>query len=225
MEFILPISKKTVNMNPMRMKEEKLLTDKKLLKAGSNIDHLLLSCIEDISGEKPTERAVLDLLSGDRSFLLYHLRIMSYGAEYETEEICPHCKKTTSYTFDLEELLEDGTIKVTGEPECGLTKDVTMSDGSIVTVTALDGHRERRLKGKGEDITMMDITLASMKAINGEAVTTAAMENWIGKDLKAIRKAGSDVSGGLIPLIRAECGHCDREHDLMFTASPSFFIR
>lgn len=225
MEFTLPISKKVVQMNPMRMKEEKILTDKKKLKAGTNIDHLLVSCIASIDGEKPTERVVLDLPSGDRSFLLYHLRIMSYGEEYETEEICPHCNKPTRYTFDLEELLESGRIKVTGAPEGGLTKDVTMSDGSVVTVTALDGHRERRLKMKGENLTTLDITLASMKAINGEAVTTAAMENWIGKDLKAIRKAGGDVSGGLIPLVRVECEHCDREHDLMFTASPSFFIR
>ena len=225
MKFILPISKKEILIEAMRMKEEKILTDKKMLKAGSNIDNLLISCITSIDGEKPTEKKILDMLSGDRSYLLYHLRIMSYGSEYETDENCPYCKKNTHYVFDLENLIEDGKIKITGEPEGGLEKNITVSDGSIVTVTALDGHRERRLKTKGENITTMDMTLALMKAINGETVTTSAMEKWIGKDLKAIRHAGGELTGGLIPAVKVECEHCDREHDLVLTASASFFIQ
>ena len=225
MDFTLPVSKKVVKMNPMGMKEEKILTNKKFIKNNSTIENLLLSCIESIDGEKPTERMILDLVSGDRNYLLYHLRIMSYGELFEFDEVCPHCKQQTHYTVDLEEAIANGTIEVTNMPEGGLTKDVTMSDGSIVTVTALDGNRERRLKAKGDDITMLDVTLSMMQAINGEAITTTAMENFIGKDLAAIRRAAKEVMCGLLPSMTLECEHCDRKHEFIVVASPSFFIQ
>ena len=68
MDFTLPVSKKVVKMNPMRMKEEKILTNKKFIKNNSTIENLLLSCIESSDGEKPTERMILDLVSGDRNY-------------------------------------------------------------------------------------------------------------------------------------------------------------
>lgn len=225
MEFTLPVSKKVVRMNPMRMKEEKILTNKKFIKNNSTIENLLLSCIDSIDGEKPTERMILDLVAGDRNYLLYHLRIMSYGEIFEFDEVCPHCKQQTHYTIDLEDALANGSIKVTGEPEEGLTKDVVMSDGSVVTVTVMDGNRERRLKEKGDDLSMMDITLSLMKAINGEAVTISAMDNFIGKDLAAIRRAAKDIMCGLLPALTVECEHCDREHEFVVVASQSFFIQ
>lgn len=225
MNLVLPITQKNVQIEPMRAKDEKLLTDKKLAKKGANIDAVLESCVREIDGKKPTERDLLDLPSGDRNFLLYHLRIISYGEEFETDVVCPFCKRKEHRIFDLEELLKDGSIKVSGTPEGGLTKDVKLSNGSVATVTVMDGHRERRLKMKDDDLTTVDMALALLQSIDGESVTATAMDEMSGKDLAAIRKAGKELVCGLMPKISFECGKCDRTHDFILTASMDFFIR
>lgn len=224
MELTLPVSNLKIDLQPMRAKEEKILTNKKLLKAGSNIDQLLLSCIASIDSEKPTEKQILDLNSGDRNFALYHLRILSYGEDFETDELCPHCGKSTRYHLNLDELIESGAVEIKGEPKEGLEVDVELSDGTVATISGMDGHKERRLKTK-ENLTTSDVTLAWLKSINGEAVTAAAFENFIGKDLSKIRKAGKKLLCGLVPKVRVTCEHCDREHELAISASPDFFIR
>lgn len=225
MELILPVTGKSVLLEPMRAREEKMLTDKKLVKKNTNVDAVLGSCVREMDAKKPTEKDLLDLPSGDRNFLLYHLRILSYGPEFESRIFCPHCRKESEVLFDLEELLEHGQIEVRRPTSDGLEKDITLSTGVVATVAGLNGHMERRLKGKGDDMTTVDLVMASLRALDGESVTAAAVDELAGRDLAAIRKAAREVTFGLVPKVDVECEHCDRKIEFILTASQDFFLR
>ena len=101
MELVLPVSGISVELSPMKYKDEKIFTDEKLVKQGKNYDYVIMSCAK-FNGESPSEREVLNLHSGDRNYILVHLRILSYGDEFEFEVKCPHCGKKNNYIVNVD---------------------------------------------------------------------------------------------------------------------------
>ena len=83
----------------MGIHAEKILATQRLAQTGQSIDHLFKHCIQLTDEMDP-----LDLLSGDRVFLLYVLRGLTHGNNYEFSIKCPHCEFTSIQTYDLNEL-------------------------------------------------------------------------------------------------------------------------
>jgi len=80
---------------------DKILATSRLAQTGKSLDHLLNHCIR-----LPNEFDHMNLLVGDRIFLLYYLRGITYGNEYEFLIECTNdeCRKATTETYDLNEL-------------------------------------------------------------------------------------------------------------------------
>jgi hypothetical protein len=57
----------------------------------------------------------LDLLVGDRYFLMFYIRGITYGDEYSFSLECPHCNETGLFDFQLSELAS--TTKIATEEE------------------------------------------------------------------------------------------------------------
>ena len=87
-----------ISVRPMTIREEKILSTVRLVKTGKALDMIFRACIE-----KP-EIKVDELLSGDRSFLLFYLRCISYGAAYEYKINCPACNTQFENIFNLNEI-------------------------------------------------------------------------------------------------------------------------
>jgi hypothetical protein len=72
----------------MKVREERVLADRKLAKSGGQVDELLAACWEETIDPGPyalAEGAMLDLgkvLQGDRFFALLMVRALTYGPEY-----------------------------------------------------------------------------------------------------------------------------------------------
>src|SRR5262245_59513947 len=89
----------TGTLRGMRVREEKVLTDKKLAWSGGQLDELLAACWEDTLDPGPY---VFDgrmewgkVLQGDRFYALLRLRALTYGPEYAFALVCsdPRCRK------------------------------------------------------------------------------------------------------------------------------------
>lgn len=95
-----------VQVRAMGINAEKILATQRLAQSGKALEFLFKHCVRLPTGLDP-----LDLLLGDRTFLLYYLRGITHGNEYEFTFSCTNeaCKRDSIHKFDLNNLR--GTIK------------------------------------------------------------------------------------------------------------------
>ncbi|MGO8992179.1 MAG: hypothetical protein ACLQVI_02545 [Polyangiaceae bacterium] len=95
----------------MKVREEKILVDRKLAKSGGQLDELLSACWEDtlepgpytFEGPRPEWGKVL---LGDRFYALLRIRCATYGPEYAFAVTCSdaRCRARIDWEIDLREL-------------------------------------------------------------------------------------------------------------------------
>ena len=95
----------------MKVREEKILVDRKLAKSGTQLDELLAACWEEtidagpytFEGPRPDWSAVLQ---GDRFYTLLQLRALTYGPEYSFAVTCREvrCRARILWELDLHDL-------------------------------------------------------------------------------------------------------------------------
>ena len=88
-----------VELREMTGAEEELLTNQRLIRTGDAVNQVPRNCLVKLGdNEEPAVKDVLDLLSGDRLFILVRLRQISLGEEVELELACPNtaCRATNA---------------------------------------------------------------------------------------------------------------------------------
>lgn len=88
-----------VKVRPMGLEAEKVLATQRLAQSGKSIDWLFRKCVQFPDGKFDP----INLLVGDRVFLLYYLRGITHGNEYEYVVKCNNedCGKPSTQTYDL----------------------------------------------------------------------------------------------------------------------------
>lgn len=86
-----------VQVRPMGLDVEKLQATARY--SGKFVDLMIDKCVQLPEGFNQ-----LDLLSGDRLFLLFYIRGVTYGNKYQFSLKCPACDVTTIHDYDLNEL-------------------------------------------------------------------------------------------------------------------------
>jgi hypothetical protein len=96
-----------VEVRPMGLQEEKILSTQRLAQSGQSIDRLFSSCVKFPNPNFDP----LNLIQGDRTFLLYYIRGITHGNLYEFGVECANeaCKRFSMHTYDLNNL--SSTIK------------------------------------------------------------------------------------------------------------------
>jgi hypothetical protein len=91
----------TVKVKAMGQMAEKVLATQRLAQSGQSIDYLFRECCKFPEGFDPA-----DMLLGDRTFLLYFLRGITHGNEYEFMLTCPNpdCAVASTHIYDLNNL-------------------------------------------------------------------------------------------------------------------------
>jgi hypothetical protein len=225
-EITLP-SGKRVEITPIDGKTERLFEDKKLIQSGVLIDKYLASGIVSFEGDdgmtpQQKEKEVLDMRSGDRNYLLYQLRILSYGPGVTFNSQCPLCKKTSGYQVDLQELLDDGTVKVFPYRDEPLRVDLPRSGGYAV-IDYMTGHEERKA-AQLKDNPMSGAMLLRVKELNGKPPARKDLDELIGEDLAAIRGGIKEMQdGGLVPALELTCLDCGNDYEADLRSIFDFF--
>jgi hypothetical protein len=96
-----------VQVRAMGLYADKILATQRLAKSGKSLDWLYRKCVRFPSKDFDP----LDLLANDRTFLLYYLRGITHGNEYDFLVECtdPECGQIGEQFYDLNKLA--GTIK------------------------------------------------------------------------------------------------------------------
>lgn len=90
-----------VQVRPWGLQAEKTMTTQRLVRTGEALDYIFQHHVK-----LPDDLDHIDLLSDDRVFLLYYLRGISHGPEYEFMIKCPECDKMGEHEYDMRELWE-----------------------------------------------------------------------------------------------------------------------
>jgi len=91
------LKKGILKVRPITLGEEKILTTNRLIQSGKAIDMVLENCIK-------SEVDPQQLLSADRTYILFYLRGMSYGLNYDFNVRCYRCGRDFIQTIEIDKL-------------------------------------------------------------------------------------------------------------------------
>jgi hypothetical protein len=91
-----------VQVKAWSAKIDKILATARLAQTGQSIDYMLKECCRFPDGFD-----IQDMLVGDQIYLLYYLRGITHGNEYEFATTCPNqqCQQVAAHNIDLNELV------------------------------------------------------------------------------------------------------------------------
>jgi hypothetical protein len=226
MRITLP-SGLTVQLKPMTGRAEKALEDKNARKNGSVVDRYMMECIDTI-GDAETmtpqqkEKALLEMKSGDRNYLMLMIRMEAFGPEMVFEYECPKCNKTSIYQANLQEMLDDGRLTVFPYDESPKAVNLPASGGTA-EITYMTGAIERQMFKLPEN-AFHAAMLLRIVSIDGHAATLKDIENMRGKDLLELRSAMAEMKGGLDSVIELDCLECGSSYEVNLAGIRDFFF-
>ena len=183
-----------VEINYMTARDEDILTSQTLLKKGVALERFLENIIVN-KNVNPSQ-----LLTGDRNAILVAARITGYGAEYETQVVCPACTTKAKHTFDLTQ----GNVyagDVSGEYEATPTSNNTF----LVTLPLTKVTAEIRLL-TGED------ELFITKRVQDNKRRKILESNLTTQFEKFIVSLNGDTNQAIIKQFISQMPACDSHH-------------
>jgi len=200
--------------------EEELLTNPRLMRSGDGLNQVLRNCLVRL-GEKDevSVQDVLDLLAGDRLYLLVKLRQVSLGDEVTLALTCPNptCRAASRVTVNIEEL------PVTVYPSEREFTCTLPDSGQTVSFVHLDGHKEQRLAALSE-ANITQAMLIRITAVDGQAPSKKTLTEMSLKDRQALRQAMLASDGGIDTTVETVCEQCGAPIRMRIEGDPHFLF-
>lgn len=223
----------------MKVKEEKILTDRKLAKSGEQLDRLLSVCATELVDPGPYKFQQIDwgrVLQGDRFFVLLQIREESYGHDYAFSVNCDNrnCRERFEWEIDTRELV----VKPLSPDITDIYAPISvMLPSASVEVKfhlgiGADEARARRL-AKGNETSPLTIGLLSridqIQGIdNNDPRATAKKRTFIEElemsDLTFIRSKFEEFDCGIETGIDIECPECGSVMHIELPLAETFFM-
>lgn len=220
-------NKGRISVRRWTVEEEKILSTVRLVKSGKAIDMMLGNCIEN------KEIDTGELLSGDRSFLLYHLRNISYGANYEFKITCSKCGTEFPTEANLNDIVVSYLEDRFEEP-CECTLPVTNVKAEFRLLrgkdeVALLHERSRRAKefgGNQIDNTLTERYIRQIISLDG-ITEASAIEQFISLmpagDSGFLREEMEAQACGVEYTLNVSCTSCGAEMESEVPITSDFF--
>jgi hypothetical protein len=220
-------TKGKINVKPMTIKEEKILNTIRLAKTGKALDMIFRACVES------PEINIDELLSGDRSFLLYHLRCVSYGAAYEYKINCPSCGAQFENTYNLNEIVIKNLPDDFKEP-IYFTLPISKKKISYRLMRGADelallNEKERRLNTFGADqldnsgVDRLVKTIVAVDTTSDPIEIANFVETMLAGDASALRNNMIENDCGLNTETQHICPKCSAEFAADVPITADFF--
>ena len=216
-----------VEILPMKTGQEELLAGRPEMIPILN--SLILTCVPTI---KAMGMSPLDLLSGDRLFLLFMIRKVTYGSSYGFKIKCPGCNLSFRKEIDIPDDLEINELEK--EPSF----EVTLSDKKTkLGLRLLTGHDEVEIerfrtqaykKGVEQGDPSYTYTIARhIVTINSkESDLRVALDfarDMYGMDSVILQNKIKEVEPGISRDLEFECKQCGYEIETILPYSSEFF--
>jgi len=216
---------------PMKTKQEELLAGRSEMI--SIINKLILACVPGI---KEAGISPLDLLSGDRLFLLFMIRKFTYGPLYGFKIKCPGCDLAFRKEITIPDSLYINELK-DGDTE-PFEAILENKEKTKIGFRLLTGHDEveidryRTLSFKrggvdGGDPSYTYTIARHIVSINGEPVDPRQAKEFVdemeGMDSSILQEAIRDKEPGVSRELEFECPQCGFDIDTLMPYTSEFF--
>ena len=183
----------------------------------------------------PKEINIDELLPVDELFLIFQLRIHTYGPEYRIEGTCPHCGNKEVFTINLDEMpcyyLDDNFVEPIDIelPKCGSTVSIKLlRKKDYEAVNRQAKKLAKNTKANPRELEYILRMARYIKAIDGKEVDAIQAQSFVEKltgydsakfwnDLDKLVKCGIDTVADVT------CGACNENYELEYGISSEFF--
>lgn len=220
----------------MKVREERVLADRKLAKSGSQLEELLTACWEATEERGPYDFGDTGVdwgavLQGDRFFALLNIRALTYGPDYGFAVSCRNCRARIEWEVDLTKLPARPL-----SPEsraafiAGNRFETTLpEEGKRVWFKLLTGDDERKLPAlqRAAPDRMLSSVLA-YRVLEVEGVDPkdkrAFLEDLTLRDADFLVDEFDRVDCGVDTTIEVECPECREVQDVDLPFDSAFFL-
>lgn len=236
-----------VEVRPMGIDTDKILATQRFAQSGKALDYLFKKCVRFPSKFDP-----LNLIAGDRTFLLYYLRGITHGNIYEYALECTNkdCGVTSTHSFDMNLLaskIQGPRMDLGEEPfkvelpyltsvvgKSFWVKIRLMRGYDILRMTGQMGKKKRTFQSEDSDgvpvgidetiaQNMYDIIVEVMGDKNPATIKKVVDRPLHSMDSATIREFVKEVSPGIDTKIEVTCPHCGSEMGVELPITESFF--
>lgn len=179
--------------------------------------------------------SVYDMCIGDYQFLLYKLRIVTYGPSYNMQCKCPYCGYVSTETINMDELR---TLTYTDEfekyrefqlPKSGNTITLNVQTPRMLD-SVMNGAKEFKKKFPEASDPSLTLTVKSLiKTIDGNKPDPLKLDSWVRAlpmaDVNLIIGYAEKMNElvGVDTTLISECDLCKLMHETRLSMSPEFF--
>lgn len=194
----------------------------------------LCSIIDDCLVKGPAMSSY-DMCLGDYQFLLYKLRLVTYGSEYPVDVTCPYCRFTNHEKINLDNLfVKTYTEEIDKYKTLVLPASKKKITLKMITPRMLDTLNDKVREFKRKANTTVDSAVlysisSVIDTIDGKKPNEAILEEFVRnlpmKDTNLIANY-SDKASSLIGVdteIIFRCGMCGLDHSTRIPMNSEFF--
>ncbi len=220
----------------MKVREERILADRKLARSGGQLEELLGSCWEVTVeagpysfGDKSIDWSAV--LQGDRFFALLMIRALTYGPQYAFGVSCRSCRARIEWEIDLTKLpVRQLSAESRASFIAGNRFETTLPDaGKRVWFKLLTGDDERKLPSLQR--AAPDRLLSSVltyRVLEVEGVDPKDKRNFLDdltlRDADFLVDEFDRVDCGVDTTIEVECPECREVQDVDLPFDSAFFL-
>jgi len=222
----------------MKVREERILSDRKLAKSGGQVDELLAACWEETVDAGPYDFGDKEIdwgqvLQGDRFYALLRVRALTYGAEYAFAVSCQSeaCRARIEWELDLGELpcRELSEESRAAFADGNRFETVLPDAGKRVWFRLLTGADERKLpqlrRSAGDRLLS---AMLAFRVVEVEGVESRERRRFIEdltmRDADFLVDEFDRVDCGVDTTIEIECPECFATQEIDLPFDRSFFM-
>ncbi|MGN6108837.1 MAG: hypothetical protein ACTHU0_27270 [Kofleriaceae bacterium] len=228
----------TGRVRGMKVREERILADRKLARSGAQLEQILAACWEETLDAGPYDfgGGAVDwnkVLQGDRFYALLQVRAVSYGPLYAFSVSCENrsCRARIEWEVDLRELPVRGLSKSSRATFLSSNQFPTRlpDAGRTATFRLLVGSDERRMAASRRDAgerpitTMLGFRLDSIEGVEARD-KQRFIEDLSMADVSHLLGEFSRVDCGVETEIDVECTECFGLTRIELPFEPGFFL-
>jgi hypothetical protein len=237
-EIIVCPSGLSGHIRGMKVREERILTDRKLAKNGSQIDELLKSCWEETLDAGPYDFGDKEIdwdkvLQGDRFFALLQIRATTYGPEYTFSVSCR--REACRARIDWELSLNDLTVRALSDESRaaflnGNRFETALPDSSnkihFKLLTGADERKLPMLKKNAGDRMLSAMLAYRISEIDGidDREKRKFLEELSMRDADFLMDEFDRVDCGVDTTIEVECPECFSTQEVELPFEKTFFM-
>ncbi|MCG8420104.1 MAG: hypothetical protein MJE77_19415 [Proteobacteria bacterium] len=228
----------TGRIRGMKVREERILADRKLAKSGGQMDELLAACWQQTQDVGPYDFGKSDIdwgavLQGDRFYALLQIRAATYGSDYAFAVPCENeaCRARIEWELDLRDLPVRSLSKASRTALVnGNRFEATLPDaGKRVWFQLLTGADERKLpKVRRHAGDRLLSALLAFQILEIEGVEPrgkrAFVEDLTLRDADFLVDEFDRVDCGVDTTIEIECAECFATQDVNLPFGRNFFL-